>query len=149
VRICYALPTETAHLFHWIETSVLARAIGQSVLLTGMLSAIHLIGVTLVGGGALVSGLRLMRLVLRDQPAAEVTRTGRRMIGFGAAISITTGLFLFTARATTAASNGTFQVKMILLATALAFYAGRRGGVLASILWFAVIGAGCAFILYE
>jgi len=104
---------------------------------------------TLVGGGALVSGLRRIGILFSDQPVAEITRTARRLITVGVALSITTGLLLFSARASTASVNGIFQLKMGLLITALALHASRRGGVFGSVLWYSVICAGCAFILLE
>jgi len=119
------------------------------VLLTGLLSATHLVGMTLVGSGALVSGLRRIGLLLSDQPDTEIAATARRLITTGVLVSIITGLLLFSARASTASVNGIFQLKMLLLVTALALHASRRGGAAASLLWYGVIFAGCAFILLE
>ena len=63
----------------WVEATGVAIAVGNSVSLTASLSAIHLIGVTLVGGGALVAGLRCMAVCcspirLRSGAAARRAR---------------------------------------------------------------------------
>ena len=80
------MPALTAVL-SWIETSRVATTIAQSSMLTGFLSAVHLVGLTLVGGAAVVSGLRLLGLVLRDQPLAQMAGPARG-IGVGLAVSV-------------------------------------------------------------
>jgi len=135
--------------------------IGESTSLTGFLSAVHLLGLTLLVGGALVSSLRMLGIILADRPMTDVTAwPGRGMI-VGMVISVGSGLLLFAPRASAAAENSFFQVKMLLLSAAIAFHfavyrgASRRtddaklpGGV-GLILWFGVAVAGCAFILLE
>jgi hypothetical protein len=148
-------------LLAWVQTTRIAAAIGQSTLLTGFISAIHLLGLTLLVGGALVSGLRMMGLILADRPMSDVTPAPVRGMLAGLVISVGSGLLLFAPRALAAAENSFFQVKMLLLCAAVAFYfavyrvASRRagdarlaGGV-GLILWVGVAAAGCAFILLE
>lgn len=148
----------------WLESTGVAIAIRESLLLTASLSAVHLLGVTLVGGGALVSGLRFGSLLFADQPMIQVVRPARRAILLGLTISIATGVLLFGPRASVAVENGLFQLKMGFLIAAVACQAllyarvsvARIGagatryiGVLGSILCFGVIAAGCAYILLE
>ena len=149
----------------WVQTTPIATTIGGSTLLTGFISAIHLLGLTLLVGGALVSSLRMLGIILTDRPLIDVTPwPGRGMI-IGMAISVGTGLLLFAPRASAAAENSFFQVKMTLLCAAALFHFGvyrgvsRRTDATASvvrltggvglILWFGVAVAGCAFILFE
>ncbi len=61
----------------WIEALPFAAAIRESQMLTAGLSAVHVIGLTLTSGGALLSGLRLLGVVLADHPIAEVTGAAR------------------------------------------------------------------------
>jgi len=154
-----------AAILAWIQTTRIATEIGQSTLLTGFLSAIHLLGLTWLGGGALVSGLRMLGIILADRPMSEVTRGPVRGMLVGLVISVASGLLLFSPRASTAVENSFFQVKMLLLCAAVAFhFAVYRGvsrrsdgnpstvkltGGLGLILWFGVAAAGCAFILLE
>jgi Family of unknown function (DUF6644) len=142
----------------------LALTIRESLLMTASLSAVHLLGVTLVGGGALVSGLRFGGVLLADRPVYEVARPAARAILIGLSICAATGLLLFAPRASAAAGNTFFRWKMLLLLSASAsqlLLYGRvtkaRGGTrltrsiafLASALWFGVVATGCAYILLE
>jgi hypothetical protein len=152
---------ELAPLLSWVQHTRVAATIGQSSLLMGFLSGLHLLGLTLVVGGALVSGLRRLGLVLRDRPVAEVTGPISRGMSIGLAVSVTTGLLLFAPRASAAAGNSIFQTKMLLVLTAAVFHfaIARRldarsrmlklTGSMQLALWFSVAIAGCAFILLE
>lgn len=152
-----------AGVFGWLQGTMIAATVRESVLLTASLSAVHLLGVTLVGGGALAAGLRSGGLLLADRPAAEVTRPAGRLILLGAAIAVTSGLLLFAPRATDAVKNGLFLTKMTLLTVAVAchllLYGGdrwssnlpvfRAARVLGAALWLSVAAFGCAYILLE
>ena len=131
----------------------------------GALSSVHLIGLTLITGSALVVGLRSFGLLLPDQPLAEVMRPASRAFLLGLAISFVTGFLMFLPRAESAAGNSTFQIKMFLLLGALVFQFtlyrsvtrsavrrppwSRLTGALGITLWFAVACAGCLFIVFE
>ena len=151
--------------FAGIEASGIATTISQSVPLSGGLSGLHLVGLTLLVGSVLVSSLRLLGVVLPHEPVAEVTRAARRGSVLGLAISVASGLLLLSPRISRAAVNYIFQLKMLLLCAAAAFHftiyrdaargAGRTGlpprvaGALGLLLWFGVVLAGAAFILIE
>jgi len=148
-----------------LQSSGLATTIGGSQLLTGVLSSIHLLGLTLLVGGMLVSSLRMMGLVLTSRPAAEVTSAPRRAVFAGLTISVATGLLLLVPRVTNAVQNGFFQLKMMLVVVSTIFSvtvyrqlaSGRQGspfqlkveGAFGLLLWFSVVLAGAAFILLE
>jgi hypothetical protein len=154
-----------APLWSWLEATAAARTIQQSLLLTGFLSALHALGMTLLTGSVIVSSLRSLGLLFADAPAADVTRAARGGILIGLAVSVVTGVLLFSTRATAAVTNEYFQLKMALLAVAIAFYFGihrrllrstrpaepgsRASGALAIVLWVGVAAAGGAFILLE
>ena len=146
----------------WVEATGVAIAVGNSVSLTAWLSAIHLIGVTLVGGGALVAGLRCSGLLFADQELRTVLQPAGRAIGAGVMVSVVTGVLLVSPRAVASAANGFFQWKMSFLLAAAAcdvlfrrwgsrldHRAAAAGGFLRSVLYGGVIVAGCAFILLE
>ena|SRR5262245_3919184 len=151
-------------LFSAIEKSTIAMAIRDSTILTGGLSGLHLVGLTLVVGSVLVSGAALAGWVANDQPIAEITRAARRASIVGLCISIATGLLLVSFRLSMSLGSGAFQIKMLTLAVAALFHffvyvptaRGRRSlippglvGVLNFLLWFGVVLGGCAFILLE
>jgi hypothetical protein len=151
--------------FVWLQSTTLAKAIAESVTATAVLSAIHLVGFTLLMGSVSLSALRQLGAVLTERPAGELTAAADRGALIGAALSIATGLLLFSARAPDAAANSTFRLKMLLLVSAALFHivcfrrVPRRIGVRRTILrlngaaglalWIGVALAGCAYILLE
>jgi hypothetical protein len=151
--------------FGWLQTTSVATTVRDSLLLTGALSAVHLLGFTLVTGGALVANLRLLGSLFPHRAVEEVTGPAARGIALGLAVSIGTGLLLFAPRALSASVNSTFRLKMLLLLAAAAFHftmhrrVARRPGAAPALLratggiglalWVGVALAGCAFILLE
>ena len=153
-----------AAFFVWLEGTRMAIAVRDSLMLTGALSAVHLVGFTLTTGGALVANLNLLGLLFPDRPPLEVTRPASRGIALGLTISALTGVLLFAPRATVASVNGIFQMKMLLLVAAVVFHSlvhqrvartatsssMRRGtGAVGLVLWVGLALAGCAYILLE
>lgn len=152
-------------VFEWVEGTRVAGAVRDSLTLTATLSAAHLIGFTLITGGALLANLRCLGVLLAKQPLNDVMRPATRGIAIGLAISIFTGALSFSTRATAAAGNSIFQAKMSLLVAAVLLHfavqrrlvraAGpetgivRATGVLGLSLWLGLALAGCAFILLE
>ncbi len=152
-------------LLSWMQGSRIASTIADSTLLGGLLSAIHLLGMTLLVGGALVSTLKLLGVIFPEQPVSDVTTATDRGMILGLTISVGTGLLLFAPRASEIVQNSFFQTKMLLLLTAGLFhFAVRRrvtgerhsapglrrfAGACGFALWFGVALAGCAFILLE
>jgi len=150
--------------FSGVEASSLATTIRDSTILTGGLSGLHLIGLTLLVGSALVSSATLAGFVTNDQPVAELTRAARRVSVIGLCISIASGLLLVSFRLNMSTASRAFQVKMLLIVAAALFHffvyspaaRGRRSpvspgvaGAVAFLLWFGVVLCGCAFILFE
>ena len=152
-------------LFAWIESTVIARSVGESLTFTASLSAVHLLGFTLVMGSALLVNLRLLGALLPQRALSEVIRPASRAIVLGLAISITTGVLLFSARAMSAIQNSTFQMKMLLLLAAVVFhfviqsrvarrhqsgvFALRMTAVSGLTLWIGLAVTACWYILFE
>jgi hypothetical protein len=147
-----------------VEGSVLAARVRDSLVLTAGLSAVHVVGFTLTMGGALLANLRLAGAVFRDRPVTEIVRPALAATRWGLAVSVLTGLLLFAPRATAAAANSTFQLKMALLVLAAAYQfllvrsAARssppRGrlamtGVAGLLIWTSLAATACAYILLE
>jgi hypothetical protein len=150
--------------FVWLEGTRIAVTVRDSLMLTGALSAVHLVGFTLTTGGALVANLNMLGMLFPERSPIDVSRPASRGMALGLAISALTGILLFAPRATVASVNGIFQLKMLLLVTAVLFHAFvhqrvarsaasasmRRGiGAVGLMLWTALALAGCAFILLE
>jgi len=149
----------------WLESTGMARTISGSLPLTASLSAAHLLGFTLVLGGAFVMHLRLIGAMLPRTALLDVARPAGRLIALGLIVSVITGALLFAGRASSIAANGIFQTKMSLLLLAVAWQlvvqhrlarttaqsprATRTAGVAGLALWLGLAVTACAFILLE
>lgn len=148
----------------WLEATGPARAVGESLWLTAWLSAAHLIGFTLVMGGAVVLALRLAGALLVRVDGGVLWVPASRLVALGLAISLGTGLLLFAPRASAAADSGAFRLKMLLLLAAATFHfavarrvaqrleggaVARIAGVTGLVLWLGLAVAACWFILFE
>lgn len=141
-------------LMAWIESTALASAVAESLALTASLSAIHLLGFTLLMGSALLGNLERLGVVVPQGSPADLVHPVNRAIVIGLVISVSTGALLFAARASEAGANGTFQLKMLLLVTAVTCQfavapRARAGAILSLALWLALAVTACAFILLE
>ena len=67
-----------AAFFGWLEATRVAVTVRDSLMLTGVLSAVHLIGFTLTTGGAMVANLNLLGLLFPARPPIEVTGPASR-----------------------------------------------------------------------
>ena len=148
-----------------LQSSWTAHTIAQSQMLTAGLSAVHLLGFTLVMGSAVVSNLRMLGAVFLDQPATAITRPASRALLLGACVSVTTGFLLFLPRAVGASRNDFFRVKILLLVAAALFHLvvqrrvaatasaapglSRMVGAVGLALWLGLAVAAGAFILIE
>ena len=124
-----------------------------------------LLAFALLMGSILVSSLRMTGLLFSDRPVSDITSGTNRGVAVGLCLSVVTGLLLFSSRASSAAENGIFQIKMLLLVAAAVFHFGvsrvvtrragastgrlRATGATALVLWLGVALAGCAFIFLE
>jgi hypothetical protein len=150
-------------VWEWLESTSVADLVGNSVLLTGLLSGLHVVGMTLIAGAVVVSGIQLLAGVLTTTPVQRPLHAPIAGITWGLALSVTTGVLLFAPRATEAVHSPYFRWKMAALAAAVLFHfglyrriprrvraTGARGlATLAIALWFTVVGLGCAYILLE
>lgn len=152
-------------MLEWLQATALAQGVAQSLMLTALLSAAHMLGFTLVTGSALLVNLRLLGAVLAERPSVEITRPAALVIALGLAISVVTGLLLFSGRATQIAASSAFQLKMLLLLAAAGFHflcvrrvSMHRGdsgvllrvtGAIGLVLWLGLAATACVFILFE
>ena len=125
----------------------------------------HLIGLTLIVGSSLVSRAALAGWDRQRTADFRTHARPRRATIVGLIISVTTGLLLVSFRIAMSFASRAFQVKLLPIAVAIPFplhrlcAGGSRpafglvsaalAGVVAFLLWFSVVLAGCAFILYD
>jgi hypothetical protein len=107
--------------FEWCEATVIGRAINDSVWLFGVIEAVHLLGLCLLGGSLLMLDLRMLGVGLSRQPVAEVARAVRPWQLRSLALMVMTGVPLFLSEAVKCYHNPSFWVKMSALPVALAF----------------------------
>ena len=145
--------------FRWCESTVIGRAIADSVWAFPILEAVHLLGLCMLGGALLVVDLRLLGAGLTGQPVARLARYARPWLVASLAVMVLTGIPLFLSEAIKAYYNTSFWVKMCTLPVALAFtfavrervarretddpgMVGRIVGAVSLALWFTVAAAG-------
>lgn len=139
----------------WYQSSAIASAVGDSPMITAVLSAFHALGFTFIMGGALFANLGKLGVLFPSRRSEEVAVPGSRLIALGLFLSIPTGLLLFGPKAVTAAHNSTFQLKLLLIVVASAVQFGllrrdtRAVGGAGLLLWVSLALTACAFILLE
>jgi len=151
--------------FEWLTLTDFALYLRKSPYLIGFLSAIHLLGLTLIGGSGIVSCLRGVGILLPERPFTEIMKPAGKGIALGFGLSLGSGLILFTPRAASAVQDPAFQIKMALVLAAAVFhftlyhYVARRvelrppvlgvATVLGLALWLGVAFAGFAFVVFN
>jgi hypothetical protein len=147
-----------------IEATRLGVAIRQSTWMFAAMEVVHLFGLTLVLGTALVVNLRIFGLGLRQLSIADLVSETRPWNAFGLVLSIGSGVLLLVSEAVKLAGSPPFAVKMALFAAAWLYPSlvhrhvvrrrdatdgvGKASAALALFLWFGVALAGRAIAFY-
>jgi hypothetical protein len=146
-------------LFEWCEASWLGQVVRTSTWMFPVLEAVHLLGLSLLGGTLLVVDLRLLNVMLRDQPVATLARGVQPWLNRSVALMLSTGFLLFMSEAVKCYHNPSFRVKMATLPVALLFtflvrrpltlreeagggWRARAVAAVSIVLWFTVAAAG-------
>jgi hypothetical protein len=146
-------------LFEWCEASWLGQLVRMSTWMFPIIEAVHLLGLSLLGGALLVVDLRLLNVMLRDQPATTLARGLGPWLNRAVALMLSTGFLLFMSEAVKCYHSPAFRVKMATLLIALTFtyfvrrpmalredatagWRGRAVAVASIVLWFTVAAAG-------
>ena len=147
------------HFFEWCEASGLGQTVRTSVWLFPVIEALHLLGLSLLGGAVLIVDLRLMGVMLGDQPIATLAAGARPWLVRGVAWMVATGFFLFMSEAVKLYHSPSFWVKITTLPVAIAFtflvrqraasradlvtsWRSRLLGGVSIAIWFTVAAAG-------
>lgn len=96
-----------------------ARALRASWIAYLLVNATHILGVALLLGAILVLDLRLFG-AFGSVPLAVMGPLQLRVAAFGFGLAVLTGAWLFSVRPVDYAANPAFQIKLALLAAALA-----------------------------
>jgi hypothetical protein len=145
--------------FEWCEASWIGNAIRQSLWLFPVIEAVHLLGLSVLGGALLLLDLRLLGVGLSNQPITKLNAYLRPWVLGSIVVMLATGSALFMSEAIKCYYNTSFWVKITTLPVAMLFTytirervadgagmdvnARTRLVALASIvLWFVVAAAG-------
>ena len=103
-----------------IQGSGLAHLISKSDHMVGAsLQVLHIFGFILLLSSLSVIGLRIFGLALKQQPLTKVARDSTRLIWIGLAVAVASGTLMFISGARHYGHNWAFELKMILLVTAV------------------------------
>ncbi len=107
--------------FEWCEATGIGRTIRESLWMVPVLEAIHLVGLSVLGGALLVVDLRLLGWGLKDGTIAQLNRHARPWLLGAVALMLATGVLLFLSEAIKCYYNTAFWVKITTLPVALVF----------------------------
>ena len=107
--------------FEWCETLWLGRVVVGSLWLFPVIEAVHLLGLSVLGGSILIVDLRLLGLGLKHRSVSELARQARPWMIGALLVMIATGIPLFLSEAIKCYYNTSFWVKMTTLAIAMVF----------------------------
>lgn len=139
-------------LLAWLEALGQATGIATSAPRYAAVSAAHVLGIALLLGPVLLADLHLLGLLPGLDGATS--RLLRRTAAVGVALSLGTGVLLLAARPAEYAANGAMQLKLavvaLALANALAYEAartpgrgwGRTAAGASLVLWLAALALG-------
>lgn len=150
----------------WLGSSAFGMWLGQSPVRIAGLFVMHLAGLTLFLGATLVISLRLFGLGFRSGSSAQLTREVAPWRRAGLALTLVSGLLIFTGGAADYFEGLWFRRKMVLLLIALVFnvtwfrlvatadegrfgpWPNRVAGAMSLLLWFGVGVAGRAIAFF-
>jgi len=99
----------------WLESSALAHAMRQWLWLYPAVEIVHIIGIALLVGAAVMFDLRLLG-VSRAIPVVALARHLLPWARTGLAVMAVTGSLMFTAHATEFGASPVFRLKLALIA---------------------------------
>jgi hypothetical protein len=107
--------------FLWIENTHLGHGIRESKWTFTLSEVAHLLGLTILLGATLLIALRVFGFVLPEKSLASLTRELLPFSMGGLAVTLLTGVLLFTSEATKCWGNIAFRYKVLFLFLALLF----------------------------
>jgi len=126
-------------LFRWYSQTPLSVALQSSTWAFATIEMAHLLGLTLLGGVALIVDLRLLGVILPGRPAQRIARDLLPLLKAALAVLVVTGVLMVGAETMKCYYNAAFRLKMLLFAAAVVFYFAVHRRVADSPRW---IGSG-------
>src|ERR1041385_4160477 len=113
----------------WIQDTDWATYIRMSAYLYPSILSTHLTGIALFGGAVLVTDLRLLGVMLRNQPVSDVVNQLRWPKRLGFLVVATCGVLLASSKAEEYYYNDFFRAKLALFGLVFVHAMVFRGGV--------------------
>jgi hypothetical protein len=146
--------------FQWCYQTPLGEAIRNSTWLFPVFEAVHLLGLGVVAGAAMIVDLRLLGIGLRKQSAAQLWAGVEPWLIGSVVVMFATGFPLFMSESIKCYSSAAFWIKMTCLLLVLLFTftyrsrvietgaaidrpkVGRFAAITSLVLWFGVAWGG-------
>lgn len=146
-----------------LEKSSVGQTISRSIWVFPAIEMLHMFGIVALVGATSILDLRLMGLMLREEPITKLAHITLHWAWIGATIMILTGGLMFVSEATKCYTSYAFRVKMVMMLlagiNALVFHtfsfrsvnrwevggtplAAKFAGACSILLWFGIVGAG-------
>ena len=103
----------------WLAATAVSHAIQRALWLIPLLQAIHILAIAMVLSAAAMIGLNILRTT-RSQTMAATTHRFVPWLWGGLAVLAATGILLILGEPKRSLPNPAFQIKMVLLALAIA-----------------------------
>jgi hypothetical protein len=107
--------------FEWCESTRLGLMVRESVWLFPVIEAVHLLGLSMLGGAVVLVDLRMLGAGLTGTPTATLARAARPWLAGALAVMIVTGVLLFLSEAVKCYYSPAFWVKITTLPLAILF----------------------------
>lgn len=115
-----------ADVSRWLAATPLSHTIRETGWIIPTLQTIHILAVAVVFASAILVNLRILRLLQRDVPLADVAKRFLPAIWPVLLILLLTGGLLIVGEPKRSLLNSTFYIKMMLLAVAVLLTAGLQ-----------------------
>jgi hypothetical protein len=107
----------------WLQASSLSHFVAKANhLLIAFLQILHVLGLILLLAPLMLIGLRVLGLVLREQPFEVIIGDARKLSLIGLSFSLTSGAFMFLSAPLHYYGNWAFDAKMAALLAAVVTY---------------------------
>ena len=151
-------------LCKWLEQTPVGTHVRESLWLFPTIETLHLFGIVLLVGSTSFFDLRLLGLIMRDQPVSKIVGKMEPWAIAGFIVQVVTGFLLFASEATKCFTNAAFRVKMLMIVLAglnAAFFhwtayrsvnkwdtspntpfGAKFAGAFSILFWFGIVAAG-------
>jgi hypothetical protein len=120
----YLLP-----FLRWVEHSAVGTWVADSNWLFPAIEAVHIVALTVLFGAILLLNLRLLGLAFTGKPVTELAKHLAPWVFCGLVIILASGALLFASEPMKVLTSVPFQVKLVLLFTAIVFHYTLYGWV--------------------